>query len=204
MKGFTKGKKFVPTEKKPSKAVKIDDITKVEGLDMSNPKQQQFVTLAKNRLETDSRQLKDLKKVVLQEHRTGEARAEKRPMDGGKYEIIARYTKSDDPKEINGIMKHEIDHIWYAEEEQKDPAKLQKFIMAVADEGAFTKDLEDLQKEIMNGKNDDEQIRRYFDEYHSEIGQVNERIKLGLLTREEVEKRVNLDKVTQAYNELHS
>ncbi len=203
MKGFKKGKKFVPTDKK-QKVVKIDEITKVEGLNMDNPKQAQFVTLAKNRLEADSRQLKDLKKVVLQEHRRGEARAEKRPMDDGKYEIIARYTPSDDPKEINGIMKHEIDHIWYAEEEQKDPAKLQKFIMAVADEGAFTKDLEDLQKKIMSGKGDEELLRRYFDEYHSEIGQVNERIKLGLLSKEEVEKRVNLDKVTQAYNELHS
>ncbi len=203
MKGFKKGNKFVPTDKK-QKLVKIDEITKVEGLNMDNPKQAQFVTLAKNRLEVDSRQLKDLKKVVLQEHRRGEARAEKRPMADGKYEIIARYTPSDDPKEINGIMKHEIDHIWYAEEEQKNPVKLQKFIMAVADEGAFTKDLEDLQKKIMSGKGDEELVRRYFDEYHSEIGQVNERIKLGLLSKEEVEKRVNLDKVTQAYNELHS
>lgn len=207
MKGFKKGKKFIPTDSNKETGLKIDEITTVEDLKMDNPNQAQFVSLAKNRIQQDSKQLKDLKKVKLQEHRRGEARAEKIPLgktseDG--FEIVARYTKSDDPKEINGIIKHEIDHIYYAETEEANPEKIRQFILELGEAPPFTKDLEDLRKEIEKSNDPDPQLlRRYYDEYHSEIGQVNERIKLGLLNKSDVEQRVNLEAVTKAYSKLH-
>jgi len=204
--GYKKKGKFVPTEKK-KKGISIDDITKVEGLDMENKKQREFVTKLKMRLQTDANKLKNVKEIQIEDKRVGEALAEKVPVGDGQDKLIFRYSNNMSNKEIDGLVEHEVDHLDWDDLEENHPEKIRNFMLAVIDEPPFTKDLEDIMKD-MQKENDpiklDELQRKYFDEYDSEIGQVLKRIKSGTQTREQVEQRVNLEKVTMAFNELHS
>ena len=90
--------------------------------------------------------------------------------------------------------------------EKNHPEKIREFMLAVLEQAPFTNDLETYQKELMEADDDhiDEASRKYFDEYHSEIGQVNDRIKLGLIKKEDIEAKVDLAKITKAYNDLHA
>jgi len=211
LKGFKKNGKFHPTNSKKAtdqKKVDIASIIKVsKDINMKDPKQMAFVEATKRRLlQTNANQLKNIKEVKIEDKRVGESLAEKDPQKDGTEKIVVRYSPSNSPEEADGLLKHELDHVDWDDLEKNNPEKIRDFILAIIEQPPFTNDLENYQKELMDAKPEDidELSRKYFDEYHSEIGQVNDRIKLGLIKREDIEAKVDLVKITEAYNNLHS
>lgn len=208
MKGFKKNGKFHPTKNDEQKKVDIASITKVsKDIDMKDPKQVAFVEATKRRLMlSNANQLKNVKEIKIEDKRVGESLAEKDPQKDGTEKIVVRYDPSNSPEEADGLLKHELDHVEWDELEKNNPEKIHAFMLAVIEQPPFTNDLENYQKELMEAKDEDidELSRKYFDEYHSEIGQVNDRIKLGLVKREDIEAKVDLESITKAYNNLHA
>lgn len=207
MKGFKKNNKFIPTGNKNNKPLSSDELIKVEHIDLNDPKQQEFVNVVRRRMKQDADKLKNVKSVVIQDKRIGESLAEKIPQKDGTEKLVVRYSPKHDPEEADGLIVHELSHVSWDDLEANHPEKIREFILDVVDEEPFTDDLRDIQKEIdeamAKGKPTDELMRKYFDEYHSEIAQVNDRIKMGLVNREDVNNQVNLEKITMAYNKLH-
>jgi hypothetical protein len=208
LRGFKKNGKFHPTKKDEQKKVDIESIMKVsKEINMKDPKQVAFVEATKRRLmQSNATQLKNVKEVKIEDKRVGESLAEKDPQKDGSEKIVVRYSPSNSPQEADGLLKHELDHVEWDELEKNHPEKIHEFMLAVIEQPPFTNDLETYQKELMEAKPEDidELSRKYFDEYHSEIGQVNDRIKLGLIKREDIESKVDLTKITEAYNQLHA